>query len=47
LLGGESAQSRLDAWKKWLQQNNAAVMAVLLLVLGAVLVGQSIQTLSA
>jgi threonine/homoserine/homoserine lactone efflux protein len=47
LLGGESAQGRLDAWKKWLQQNNAAVMAVLLLVLGAVLVGQSIQTLSA
>jgi threonine/homoserine/homoserine lactone efflux protein len=47
LLGGESAQGRLDAWKRWLQQNNTAVMAVLLLVLGAVLVGQSIQTLSA
>jgi threonine/homoserine/homoserine lactone efflux protein len=47
LLGGEGAQQRLDGWKMWLQQNNTAVMAVLLLVLGAVLVGQSIQTLSA
>jgi threonine/homoserine/homoserine lactone efflux protein len=47
LAGGEGAQRTLDSWKTWLQQNNAAVMAVLLLVLGVVLVGQSIQTLSA
>jgi threonine/homoserine/homoserine lactone efflux protein len=47
LLGGERARGRLDNWKKWLQQNNTAVMAVVLLVLGAVLLGQSIQTVSA
>jgi threonine/homoserine/homoserine lactone efflux protein len=47
LLGGDRARRTLDAWKTWLQQNNTAVMAVVLLVLGAVLVGQSIQTLSA
>jgi threonine/homoserine/homoserine lactone efflux protein len=34
LVGGESAQKTLDGWKVWLSANNAAVMAVLLLVLG-------------
>jgi threonine/homoserine/homoserine lactone efflux protein len=47
LLGGASAQHTLDSWKAWLQQNNATVMAVLLVVFGFVLIGQSIQTLSA
>jgi Sap-like sulfolipid-1-addressing protein len=47
LLGGAGAQHTLDSWKEWLQQNNATVMAVLLVVYGFVLIGQSIQTLSA
>jgi threonine/homoserine/homoserine lactone efflux protein len=47
LLGGDGARRTLDSWKTWLQQNSTAVMAVLLLMLGVVLVGQSIQTLSA
>jgi hypothetical protein len=46
-LGGERAQHTLDGWKAWLQQNNAAVMAVLFMVFGFVLIGQSIQALSA
>jgi threonine/homoserine/homoserine lactone efflux protein len=47
LLGGASAKSTLDSWKAWLQHNNATVMAVLFIVFGFVLIGQSIQTLSA
>jgi hypothetical protein len=46
LLGGATAQHTLDSWKAWLQHNNATVMAVLLVVFGFVLIGQSIQTLS-
>jgi Sap, sulfolipid-1-addressing protein len=47
LLGGATAQHTLDSWKAWLQQNNATVMAVLFVVFGFVLIGQSIQSLSA
>ena len=46
-LGGERAHRTMDGWKAWLQHNNTAVMAVLLLVFGSVLVGQAIQALSA
>ena len=47
LLGGERARHALDSWKAWLQHNNATVMTVLFVVFGFVLIGQSIQTLSA
>lgn len=44
--GAASAHARdggsLDGLKAWLQQNNTAVMAVLLLVLGVVLLGQDL-----
>ncbi|MGO9956385.1 MAG: GAP family protein [Solirubrobacteraceae bacterium] len=47
VVGGASAQRTLDSWKGWLQHNNATVMGVLFIVFGFVLIGQSIQTLSA
>ena len=40
LLGGAKAKTVLDGWKAWLSANNATVMAVLLLVFGAVLIGK-------
>jgi len=40
LLGGAKAKTVLDGWKAWLSANNAAVMAVLLLVFGVVLIGK-------
>jgi hypothetical protein len=45
-VAGERAQHLLDAMKAWLTTNNAAVMAVLLLILGVVLVGKGIAGLS-
>jgi threonine/homoserine/homoserine lactone efflux protein len=44
---GEKAQRILAAMRGWLGQNNAAVMAVLLLVIGVVLLGKGISGLSA
>ena len=44
---GGKAQRILDAMKGWLGQNNAVVMAVLLLVIGVVLLGKGISGLSA
>jgi threonine/homoserine/homoserine lactone efflux protein len=44
---GERAQHLLDEMKVWLGQNNAVVMAVLLLVIGVVLAGKGISGLSA
>ncbi len=44
---GQNAQSVLDRMKSWLSQNNAVVTAVLLLVIGAVLIGEGISKLSA
>ena len=32
----------LDAMKAWLEENNATVMAVLILVIGVVLIGKGI-----
>lgn len=46
VVGGTRAQHRLDATKTWLSQNNATVMAVLLLVIGVVLIGKGIGGLS-
>ena len=45
-LGGERVQRTMDGWKLWLQDHNAAVMAVLFLVFGFVLGGQAIQALA-
>jgi threonine/homoserine/homoserine lactone efflux protein len=45
LVGGEPARHTLDGWKAWLTQNNATVMAVLLLVMGGVLAGKGIGAL--
>jgi hypothetical protein len=39
LLGGDKARATLDGWKSWLVTNNATVVAVILLLLGAVLIG--------
>lgn len=46
LFGGERAAAELDGWKTWLSVHNAAIMAVLFLVFGAVLVGQGIKGLT-
>lgn len=42
---GEKSAELLGGWKSWLSENNAAIMAVLLLVLGVALVGQGISGL--
>jgi threonine/homoserine/homoserine lactone efflux protein len=43
LVGGQRAKTMLDGWKVWLGHNNAAVMAVLLLVMGVVLAGKGLD----
>jgi len=45
-VAGNKAQHRLDTTKIWLSQNNATVMAVLLVVIGVVLIGKGIGGLS-
>jgi len=45
LVGGEGAKHTLDRWKTWLGANNAAVMAVLFIVIGAKLVGSGLDGL--
>ncbi len=45
LVGGEGAKRTLEGWKTWLTANNAGVMAVLLLVIGAALVGSGLDGL--
>lgn len=47
LLGGEGVRHWLDELKDWLNDNNATVMAVLLIVIGFVVLGQGIRALSA
>ncbi len=39
---GTRAQPMLDSMRTWLAANNAAVMAVLLLVIGVVVIGKGI-----
>jgi threonine/homoserine/homoserine lactone efflux protein len=43
--GGDKSAQVLEGWKVWLSANNAAIMSVLLLVLGFVLIGQGISGL--
>jgi hypothetical protein len=43
---GEGAKKAHDRWKAWLLANNATVMAVLFVMLGVVLLGQGIASLS-
>jgi threonine/homoserine/homoserine lactone efflux protein len=43
LFGGDKAQHVLDAWKAWLGVHNAAVMTVLLVVMGSILVGKGLD----
>jgi hypothetical protein len=47
LLAADRVRGSLDALKVWLERNNAAVMAAVLLVIAAVLVGKGITALSA
>jgi hypothetical protein len=42
LVGGEPARASLDRVKAWLVLHNAAVMAVLFLVFGAVLISEGL-----
>jgi hypothetical protein len=42
ITAGDSATKTLTTWKAWLAVNNATVMAVLFLVLGAKLLGDGI-----
>jgi len=46
LVRGEHAQATLDRAKSWLEANNAVVMAVLFLVIGAKVLGDGLSTLS-
>ena len=45
LVMGDRADSLLREWRTWLMDNNAAVVAVVFLVIGAVLVGKGIAAL--
>jgi hypothetical protein len=45
LAAGERAGAVLDDLKGWMVQNNAVIMAVLLLVLGAKMVGDGISAI--
>lgn len=42
LAAGERAEARLEGWKAWLEAHNAAVMLVLLVVIGAKLIGDGL-----
>ena len=46
IVRGEHAQATLDRAKTWLEANNATVMAVLFLVIGAKILGDGLSTLS-
>ncbi|MDG3009472.1 GAP family protein [Rhodococcus sp. D2-41] len=46
LLAADKLRGPLDELKQWLQANNAAVMSVLLLVIGVVLIGKGIGGLN-
>jgi len=46
LVAAEKMRGPLDRLKAWLEDNNAAVMGVLILVLGAVLLGKGISGLT-
>lgn len=46
IVAGDSAERALDTMKSWLTANNATVMAVLLLILGVLLVGDGVGGLT-
>jgi len=46
LLGGKSAEDRLDVVKGWMIQNSATIMTVLFVVLGAKLFGNGLGGLT-
>ena len=43
LFGGDKAQHVLDGWKAWLGEHNAAVMTVVLVLMGSVLLGKGLD----
>jgi len=43
IVGGDAAKRTLEGWRTWLAANNAAVMAVLFIVIGAKLVGEGLD----
>jgi Sap, sulfolipid-1-addressing protein len=45
LVAAERMRGPLDSLKRWLQDNNATVIAVLILVIGAVLLGKGVSGL--
>lgn len=45
LVGGDKAAATLDGWKTWMGEHNAAIMAVVLVVLGAKFAGEGISGL--
>lgn len=45
LVGGETAARTLQGWREWLAGNDAAVMAVLFVVIGAKLTGSGLDGL--
>ena len=47
IFGGEKARAHLDDFKAWLLEHNAAVMSVLLLVIGVVLIAKGLNLLTA
>jgi hypothetical protein len=47
VFAGDRARTMLDGWKSWLQEHNAAVMTVVLLVLGVVLLAKGLGLLTA
>ncbi len=44
-FGGPGTRAVLDTWRSWLEDNNATVMAVLLVVLGVVILGRGLAAL--
>jgi hypothetical protein len=45
LVGGDGAKRTLEGWRTWLAAHNAAVMAVLFIVIGAKLVGSGLDAI--
>ena len=45
LVGGDKAAATLDGWKTWMAAHNSAIMATVLIVLGAKFIGEAISGL--
>lgn len=46
LLGGDKSTRVLESWKGWMAQHNAAIMTVLLIVMGAKFIGDALSGLT-